>query len=575
MRHVLALLASLALLVALAPATATAAPPTSEGDSWIVRLRPGVDAGPVGQALARQEGGSVGRVYRHAINGFTFRGSAGAAQALGRSPLVASVEPNAEVRLEDTQTGATWGIDRIDQRTLPLSGSYTYQRTGAGVTAYVIDSGIRTSHQEFGGRASLGIDLVNDGQQDCNGHGTHVAGTIGGATYGVAKAVSLVSVRVFGCSGNTTWDIIIAGIDWIIANHTSGPAVANMSLSGGVNSAIDAATNALINDGVATSVAAGNGNILGWQANACNYSPARVAAAMTVSATDNTDRKASWANFGDCVDWFAPGVAITSASNGSDTGTALYSGTSMASPHAAGVAALYLEANPGASPGAVRDAIFANTTKDAVTSSSTSNNDLLYTGFISGGGSPEPAPAAPSGLTATAVSASRIDLAWTDNATSELGFRIERATGGGAFTEIATVGPNVTGYSNTGLTASTTFDYRVRAYGSGGDSAYSDPASATTLPPPPVPTCVAPLILTHSDTNASRGGTVSFTWSPVQGATQYRVQRQSGGSSWSTRQTSSATSFTGSDASSDPNWRVFVYQGTCTPIPGPATVFDP
>jgi hypothetical protein len=176
---------------------------------------------------------------------------------------------------------------------------------------------------------------------------------------------------------------------------------------------------------------------------------------------------------------------------------------------------------------------------------------------------------------ASAISASRIDLTWMDNATNELGFRIERANSGGAFAEIATVGPNVTSYSNTGLTASTTYDYRVRAYGSGGDSAYSGPASATSLAPPPVPTCTAPVLLTKSDTNASRGGTVSFTWSPVQGATQYRVQRQSGSSNWSTRLTSSATSFTGSDASGDPSWRVFVYQGSCTPIPGPATVFDP
>lgn len=270
MRRTTALLASFGLVFTLIPATATAAAPSATG-TWIVQLR--ADANPATAAgpLARAHGGSVGHVYRHAINGFSFRGSAAAATALARNPKVSAVEADAEVWLDATQTNATWGLDHIDQRSLPLDGSYTYDTTGAGVTAYIIDSGIRFSHNQFGGRAVPGADFVGDGQggNDCNGHGTHVAGTIGGSTHGVAKGVALVSVRVFGCTGGSTWETIIAGIDWVIGDHASGdPAVANMSLGGGASSSIDTATNNLIDDGVATAVAAGNGNFIGRQANA-------------------------------------------------------------------------------------------------------------------------------------------------------------------------------------------------------------------------------------------------------------------------------------------------------------------
>jgi subtilisin family serine protease len=282
-----------------------------------------------------------------------------------------------------TQTGATWGLDRIDQRNRPLSGTFTYTNTGAGVKAYVIDTGIRFSHSQFGGRAVSGYDAVDGGSaDDCHGHGTHVSGTIGGSTYGVAKGVELVGVRVLNCSGSGSTSGVIAGVDWVTGNHAAGqPAVANMSLGGSVSTALDSAVQRSINDGVSYAIAAGNGNILGFAQNACNTSPARVGAAMTISATDSSDRKASWANYGSCVDWFAPGVSITSAWYTSDTATNTISGTSMASPHTAGVAALYLQSDPDASPATVRTALYNNTTKGIVTSSSTANNHLLFTSY--------------------------------------------------------------------------------------------------------------------------------------------------------------------------------------------------
>jgi subtilisin family serine protease len=283
-----------------------------------------------------------------------------------------------------TQTGATWGLDRVDQRNRPLSGSFTYFNTGAGVTAYVIDTGIRFAHSQFGGRAVTGFDAVDGGSaDDCNGHGTHVAGTIGGSTYGIAKGVRLVGVRVLSCSGSGTTSGVIAGIDWVTGNHAAGaPAVANMSLGGGASTALDNAVRNSIADGVSYAVAAGNGNALGLAVDACGGSPSRVAQAMTISATDSSDRKAPWANTGTCVDWFAPGVSITSAWYTSNTATNTISGTSMATPHTAGVAALYLHGNPGASPATVTSALAAQTTRNVVSSPGAGTpNALLFTSY--------------------------------------------------------------------------------------------------------------------------------------------------------------------------------------------------
>lgn len=338
--------------------------------------------------LAALNGGQVTRVYENAANGGVMQMNQAQAEALARNPLVAYVEQDSVINLitppaataSGTETCSplpctlVWGLDRIDQRVLPLSNSYAYNTDGYGVTAYIIDTGIRTTHTEFGGRASIGYDALGGTGQDCHGHGTHVAGTVGGSTYGVAKAVGLVAVRVLDCSGSGTTSGVVAGVDWV-AGHAAKPAVANMSLGGGISKTLDSAVNRAINAGVHFSVAAGNSN-----ANACNYSPARVSAALTVGATTSTDTRASYSNYGSCLDLFAPGSSITSAWYSSDTATAVLSGTSMATPHATGVAALYLGANPSATPSAVNNAVVAGATAGVVTSAQ-SPNRLLYSLF--------------------------------------------------------------------------------------------------------------------------------------------------------------------------------------------------
>ncbi len=336
-------------------------------------------------------GGSVNRIYQHALLGFSIRLPEAAARRLSLDPRVAFVEEDSEITLSTTQANATWGLDRIDQRNLPLSTSYTYNSTGSGVKAYVIDTGIRATHQDLAGRVLAGTNTVDatPSTEDCNGHGTHVSGTIGGTTFGVAKDVTLVAVRVFGCGNSTTTAAIIAGVDWVTGNHQAGqPAVANMSLGGGANTSLDTAVRNMIADGVSCAIAAGNGNALGLPVNSCNQSPARVTEGITVGASDINDAKASFSNYGTCVDLHAPGVNITSSWATSDTATNTISGTSMASPHVAGVAALYLQGNPTASPALVQQTIKNLSTKGVVTGTSgglfggsTPNNHLLFTNF--------------------------------------------------------------------------------------------------------------------------------------------------------------------------------------------------
>jgi subtilisin family serine protease len=323
------------------------------------------------------------RSYRSALRGFVVRADARALARLLADPRVAYIEQDGISSASATQSGATWGLDRIDQRSLPLGTTYTYDTTASGVHAYVIDSGVLRAHSQFTGRMGAGHDTVTsggNGNTTCNSHGTHVAGTIGGTTWGVAKAVTIHPVRVLGCDGNGTNSGIIAGIDWVAANHVK-PAVANISINnGGIVQAFDDAVARLVSRGVTAVVSAGNHN-----SNACGRSPAGVASAIVVGATTKSDARRSDSNYGSCLDLFAPGDAIVSASASGTTASTTLGGTSMAAPHVAGVAALYLALNPSATPAQVGSAITAASTPNKVTDARTgSPNRLLYS--LLGGG---------------------------------------------------------------------------------------------------------------------------------------------------------------------------------------------
>ncbi|MFF5185398.1 S8 family serine peptidase [Streptomyces sp. NPDC000345] len=331
-------------------------------------------ASPEGTRLAARYGATVDRAYRSVMNGYAVNVSAAGARSFAGDPAVAFVEKNQKVILDATQINPPWGLDRVDQATLPLSRTYTYPDTaGRGATVYVIDTGVRITHQQIAGRATYGYDAI-DGDAvaaDGNGHGTHVATTIAGTTYGVAKAARIVAVRVLGNDGSGTTSGVIAGVDWV-TSHRAGPAVANMSLGGGASTALDTAVSNSIAAGVTYTVAAGNANV-----NAGTTSPARVAAAITVGATTSSDYRAGYSNYGSVLDLFAPGSSILAGWYTSDTATATLSGTSMAAPHAAGAAAVYLTSHPTAGPAAVQSALVGGATAGVLRSIGTGSPNRL------------------------------------------------------------------------------------------------------------------------------------------------------------------------------------------------------
>ncbi|MBI3852491.1 MAG: S8 family serine peptidase [Verrucomicrobia bacterium] len=339
---------------------------------FIVTLKPNVDAGTVAAEL----GIKPKRLFQHALRGFAGNLSDAQVERLQRDPRVSVVEPDEIVQALPTaeatvqQTTTAWGLDRINQRNLPLDGLYSYDRLGAGVTVYVIDTGIRYSHQEVSERASFGFDAFGGDGSDCIGHGTWVAGIIGGLNYGVAKQVNLVSVRVFDCSGTGTASSILAGVDWVTAHHVS-PAVANMSLTVAATSVLTA-VQAMVNSGVATAVAAGNGDD-----DSCLWLFTTVDGVMATAGSNASDTR-EYSTYGSCIDWFAPGINIPAASHSNDFSYVVQSGTSAATAFSSGRAALYLEGTPSADARGVRDALYAFTTKNVVKLAGTENNHLLY-----------------------------------------------------------------------------------------------------------------------------------------------------------------------------------------------------
>lgn len=364
------------------------------------------------RALMNQLNGSTKHTYQHALKGFAARMSPQAVAQLERVKGIKRIEADGVAQVDGTITARSWGQDRLDQRVLPLNQTYTFATSGTGVRVYILDTGINGNHQEFTGRMLPGFSGFGDNNTaDCHGHGTHVAGTAAGATAGVAPGAFVVPVRVASCTGSVSWSTAIAGLDWIIAQknaNKSVPMVANMSLGGGLSSSLNDAVTRTVQAGIVMAVSAGNSNV-----DACTQSPAAAPNALTVGGTDNTDTKASWSNWGSCVDIFAPGASINSAAWSSNTGYSLKSGTSMASPHVAGVAALILSSYPTYTPNQVRSAMIDGGTLNVVKSAGTNSPNVLLSNLFSATTTPAdtavtaPPPPPPAPVAAPTLSISR------------------------------------------------------------------------------------------------------------------------------------------------------------------------
>jgi subtilisin family serine protease len=499
--------------------------PADLQDSYIIVFKDDVAESEIDGESERMCGNSSAkkeRTFKHAIKGFSGRLTAAAIEEFKKNPKVKYIEQNQVVTLVATQNNATWGLDRIDQANLPLSTNYTYNTTGSTITAYIFDTGVRSDHVEFGGRVSGGFSAITlePTTEDANGHGTHVAGTVGGSTYGVAKAVKIIPVKVLDATGSGTYDGIIAGLDWAVANHTAGvPAVGNMSLGGGVSTAGDDAVRRCITDGIVMAVAAGNSNV-----NAVNSSPARVAEAITVGSTTSLDARSSFSNYGSVVDIFAPGSLITSAWYTSSTVVNTISGTSMASPHVAGAAALFLEYAPGSTTAQVETGLKNSAARGRISGIPTGTTDALLQ--INFGTTPSlPAPSVPT-LSSPANLATNVAIAPTLSwapATAAGTYNLQVSTSNTfATTVINLTGLTATSNAISGLANSTTYYWRVSATNTTGTSAWSAVSSFTTVAPLGIP--VAPTLSSPANLAINVSRTPTMSWNAVTGATTYEIQ---------------------------------------------------
>jgi subtilisin family serine protease len=480
----------------------------SEG-SYIVVMRSSDDLDGEEAEISRS-GGRTEKRFSRAINALSVKVKHSEAGRIRNNPKVLFVELDQPMYALDTQSPSpSWGLDRIDQRTLPLNSTFSASAKGAGVNAYIVDTGISSTHIDFTGRMSTGFSSITDGNgtNDCNGHGTHVAGTTAGTTYGIAKSATLIPVRVLDCIGSGTTSGVIAGLDWIVGHHTAGtPAVANMSLGGGASAALDTAVQNVINDGVVMAVAAGNDGL-----NACNYSPARAANAITVGSTTSTDARSTFSNTGTCVDIFAPGSSITSAWIGSTTAISTISGTSMAAPHVAGVAAVLLGRFPSSTTAEVGTMLRTSATPNVVTSAGTgSPNYLLYLDPVGGPivAPPPPTPSAPSAPTGIAITpgSGQLSVRFTAGAagTSPI-TSYKYSVDGGTNWATRQTGTTASPLVITGLNNGTTYSVSIRAVNLVGDGAPSTPVSVTIPVAPTAPT------IGTATANAGRTATVRWT----------------------------------------------------------------